>query len=125
MADQPYRGVNDTLDAAARERAAVLAFKRWRLQLVTAVTLAFVVGGVAVALAGYAVADRVQQAVLGTSYAKLGMFVGVVAWAGAISVGKVVARRVAMARSGAAVKRIAGAQGVGEGVVAEAAKTAF
>jgi hypothetical protein len=125
MADQPYRGTHATLDAAARGRAAAAAFARWRLQLVTAITLAFVVGGVAVALGVYAAAGSAQQAVFGTSYAKLGMLVGIVAWCGAIALGKVVARRVAMARTGAAVKRIAAERGVAEAVVEEAARRAF
>jgi hypothetical protein len=125
MAEAPYRGTNDTLDAAARGKAAATAFLRWRFQLVTAITLGFVFGGVAVALGGYAAAMSLQQTLIATSYTKLGMFAGIVAWCGAIAVGKIVARSVAVARTGAAVQRIAAQHGAAVAAVEEAAKRAF
>jgi hypothetical protein len=119
MADEPYRGTRDTLDAGARELDAKRELAEWRYQLLTRVTLVFMGIGLGVACAVVGVVDVVQRELFGgSSWLKVSLVAGIAAWAVTIGVGKLVAKQVARRRTAAAVERVAARHQVAVEVVA-------
>jgi hypothetical protein len=106
MADEPYRGSHDTLDAEARARAAVRDIARWRDRLRSGIVLGFVLAGLAAAMLTIKPVGDAMSWGVGGGY-RIGLLAGIAVWVAVITIGKLVADRAMRLRTPAAVARIA------------------
>ncbi len=107
MAEQPYRGTHETLDAEARSRHAVREVGRWRDRMRMGVVLGFVLAGLGVAVVVIQLVQPLMPHTLGVGFLRIAMLVGIATWVAMIALGKVVAGQLVRVRTAAAVARIA------------------